>query len=166
MTVINHSFYSGAGVKKVLWFPSSVAIATPASGPTRVQINAALDLASYALSTDDGFMETTNFTDFPLFARRGAAKVDVGSSFGNGIMTFGADKIGTVAKKDIRTLLTPDLSGHLFFMHGGDVPTSLSDLFSVSVGSVSASAPVTAVATVVVAFGIIAKFSNIPVPAV
>lgn len=122
--------YIDAGATRVYW----VATIAVTSAPTRVELDGGTDLSpevaeavGFNLSSETVSNQGIN-QDF-MAERPGSLQVDR-----SGLLMY-ADQVGD----DIRSLLSRDTQGHLVFLHGGDVPGHLMDVWPVTVAAVSKS---------------------------
>jgi hypothetical protein len=138
--------YSPRSVEKWYWIDrSAVAGATP----TRAEIVAGTDM-SRAIAAVSGFTESSNFTEVPDVSEHKTGKILDGVSLEDGTINFygardGADASAFFAMGDL---------GYVLHLPYGDTAGLKYDLFTVEVGSVSASTEISGAKQVAVMFGL------------
>jgi len=115
-------------ITKIYWLAT---VANLATGPTRAELTAALDLTD-EVADISGWSTTSSTIDTPDLGTRFTGKVGGRTSAGDSSITFHGSRDGD----DIRQDLSEDLPGFIWIADGGDVEDFLADLFPVSVLSI------------------------------
>lgn len=145
------------GTTKVLILP---AISNIVTGPTRVEINAGLDI-SEEIAAVSGWMITSENVPTPDLGKRFVSQVTGRLTAADSSLTCWADKAGA----DIRAELAIDQDTFVVFLDGGDVEDSPMDLYKCVVSSVGKLRDVEGSGRVDVKFSIRAFTENLTVPA-
>jgi hypothetical protein len=100
--------------------------------PTRAEINAGTDLTTELAEMYEGFEVTPGNIELGGL-RRFPGSIPGKVEVENGSMRFFADR----GSDDVREVLPDGTTGFIAFMDGGDVPTSLMDVWPVRVNKIS-----------------------------
>lgn len=117
------------GTGRIVWIPTIVAADF---APTLAEINAGTDITD-SVGAADGWQTSTSFVETPDAGSIIKSKITGDVTLADSSMTFYAAKSGT----DIRTLLTPLLSGYMGLFYGGLTAGRLSDIYPCTVASVT-----------------------------
>jgi hypothetical protein len=138
------------GVAKVFYLP---AVADPAVGPTRAEVEAGLDVTDW-LSEISGFAVNSGTIPTPDMGNRFTSTIPGETTVDDSTLTFWDDEL----TEDIEDAFPIDDIGFVYFMRKGDKPTTpTGDLFPTRVASRTANWTTDmAGATVAVTFSITA----------
>ena len=145
------------GTTKVLILP---AVANLATGPTRAEINAGLDV-SEEVAAISGFMISSDNVPTPDLGKRFVKQVTGRLTAADSSITFWSDKTGA----DIRDHLAIDQETFVAFLDGGDVTGSPMDTYKVTVSSVGKPREIEGAGRLETKFSIRDYSENLAVPA-
>ena len=145
------------GTTKVLILPT---VANLVTGPTRVEIDAGLDI-SEEIASITGWMVSGATVPTPDLGKRFTGQVNGRLTAADSGLTCWADKTG----QDIRQELTIDQETYVVFFDGGNVPGSPMDVYKSVVLSVGKPREIEGAGRVDVKFSIRDYVENLVVPA-
>lgn len=145
------------GTTKVLLLPT---VANLATGPTRAEINAGLDI-SEEIASISGWQISSATVATPDLGKRFTPQVTGRLTAADSSLTCWADKTGA----DIRDEVTIDQEIYVVFLDGGDVPGSPMDTYKSVVSSVGKVREIEGAGRIDVRFSIRDYSEDLAVPA-